>query len=117
LYYKVTAVDDSTQEYTVKVTKIPEVTVSYQGLRDDKFITESLSQETGLLTVTIAHTDYSSPYEWYVDGVKYPVSGTQKTLVLKTTDFQAGQHEVVAAAKKTAENRYYTNKIQFLVKE
>jgi hypothetical protein len=116
LTYTVTAMDGSTQEYKVKVVKNPEVTVKYVGLKDDKFITEKFEQSTGLLTVTIAHIDYTKPYEWYVDGVKYPVSGAQSTLVLKTTDFQPGQHEVVAAAKKI-DGKYYTNKISFLVKE
>jgi hypothetical protein len=128
LVYTVTMSDpgpDNTQEYTVRVSKIPEVIISYDGPRDDRFITENFQQSTGLLTITINNENpfqgstyhYGGPYEWYLDGVKYPVSGIPNTLVLKTTDFEAGQHELVAVAKRSSDNRYYTNKLYFLVQE
>jgi hypothetical protein len=126
-YYTVTAADTSIQEYTVKVTKIPKITISYESPKDDKFTTESFDQMTGLLTITIQNTvsfplsnpsyTYGSPYGWYVDSVKQNVSSTQNTLVIKTTDFQPGSHQVTVSAKRSADNKNYTNVLKFFVQE
>jgi hypothetical protein len=116
-FYAVTAADNTTQEYTVNVTKIPEITIQYEGLRDDKFTAESFDQSTGLLTVTISLTGYGAPYDWYVDGVDQPVSGTQNTLVIKTAAFGPGRHQVTASAVKNADGRHYTSQVYFLVQE
>jgi hypothetical protein len=129
LYYTVTAADPppgNTQEYTVKVTKLPEVTIKYEGPWDDKFVTDNFDQSTGLLTITIDTTTqfpisnpsyrYNSPYDWYVDGVDQPVSVTQNTLVIKTADFKLGQHRVTASATKS-DGKHYTNHVYFLVRE
>jgi hypothetical protein len=128
VYYTVTAWDDSTQEYKVTVTKIPEVSISYGSLRDDKFTEEKFAQGTGLLTVSIITAptyfpqlaptySYTQPFDWYVDGVKYPVSSTQKTLSLKTTDFQPGRHQITVSATRSSDKKHYTNVVYFDVKE
>ncbi|MDR1420020.1 MAG: DUF5018 domain-containing protein, partial [Treponema sp.] len=122
-FYTVTAGDSTTQEYRLKFTKIPRVTITYEAIVDEKFITERFDQKTGVLTVEIIpiHTDrtplglydYTAPYQWYVDGVLQPVSAAQYSLSLRTTDFQPGQHEVVALATRTADGKHYTNKLFF----
>jgi hypothetical protein len=131
LYYTVTMADpppDDTQEYTVKVVKIPEVTVSYEALRDDKFVEESFDQRTGQLTISIITTastfplsspsyGYKAPFDWYIDGVKQPLAGTQRALVIKTTDFKPGRHQVTVSAARTSDNRHYTNALYFDVQE
>jgi hypothetical protein len=119
-YYVVEAVDGSTLEYTVKVSKIPEVTVRYESLKDDKFITDSFDQLAGLLTVTIdtsGGTKYEAPYAWYVNGVQQNVSTSQSTLVIKTADFKPGEHQVTVSATKKADGKHYTNIVYFLVRE
>jgi hypothetical protein len=136
-YYTVADTDvedpqpDNIQKYTVTVKKIPEVTISYESPKDDKFITESFGQGNGWLTVTIDSSDpfpsdpspggstyyYGGPYKWYLDGTPYPVSGTPNTLILKTADFEAGRHELVVMAKRSSDNMYYTNKLYFQVQE
>jgi hypothetical protein len=126
-YYTVTAADTSIQEYTVKVTKIPKITISYESPKDDRFITESFNQNTGLLTITILDTDsfplsdptytYGPPYGWRIDSVRQSVSNTQNTLVIKTADFQPGSHQVTVSAKRSADNKTYTNVLKFLVQE
>jgi hypothetical protein len=128
LYYTVTAADTTTQEYTVKVLKIPEITISYGGPQDDKFTTESFDQNTGLLTISIDTTankfplsapsyGYAAPFDWYVDGVNQPVARTQSTLVIKTNDFKPGRHQVTVSAERSSDNRHYTNLVYFLVQE
>jgi hypothetical protein len=113
LIYTVTAADpppNNTREYTVTVTRIPEIAISYEGLRDDKFTTDNFDPTTGLFTVQItAGAGYSEPYEWYVDGVKQSLSATQNTLVIKTADFGPGRHQVTVLAKKIADSKHYTN--------
>jgi hypothetical protein len=131
-YYTVTAEDpppDNTAEYTVTVTNIPEVTIKYEGPRDDKFTTESFDQNSGLLTVTILDkiTDlfpssdptyrYGSPYDWSVNGVNQPVSNTQNTLVITTAGFPPGRHQVTVFATRSADNRHYSNTLYFTVQE
>jgi hypothetical protein len=136
LIYTVTMADpppDNTREYTVKVIKIPEITITYASLKDDKFTTESFDQNTGLLIIKIldAVTDkfplsaptyrYGPPYSWYVDGVKQSVSDTQNTLVIKTAGFGPGRHQVTVSATRTVANggdgKHYTNILSFDVKE
>jgi hypothetical protein len=122
-------VDDSTEKYTVRVSRIPEVTVSYEGPRDDEFATGDFDQNAGLLTVTINNTalfplsapiyKYGPPYDWYVDGVKQNVSSTQNTLVIKTADFPPGRHLVTVSATRppppSGDGKHYTNTLYFLV--
>jgi hypothetical protein len=118
-YYTVTAVDTTTtitQEYTVKVVKMPEITIRYEGVRDEEFITENFDEGTGLLTIKVTGTNYGAPHEWYVDGVKQPVSDTQDILELKTADFEPGTHQVTVSAKGP-DNKHYTNLVYFLVQE
>jgi hypothetical protein len=135
LIYTVRAVDlpddtPDTQEYTVKVVNILEVTISYDGPRDDKFTTESFDQNNGLLSVTINNTDqfplsdptyrYGPTYDWYVDSVRQNVSNTQNTLVIKTAGFPPGRHQVTVSAtrlKPEGDGRHYTNTLYFLVRE
>jgi hypothetical protein len=134
LVYTVTMSDpgpDNIQEYTVKVSKIPEVTISYDGPRDDKFTEESFDQSTGLLTVTILDkiTDlfplgasintykYGPSYGWYVDGIEQNVSNTQNTLVITTAGFPPGRHQVTVSATKSTDGKHYTNTLYFLVQE
>jgi hypothetical protein len=116
-YYTVTAEDKSEQEYTVTVENIPEVIIQYEGLKDERFITDTLVQN--VLTIQVTGTGYGAPYGWYVDGIEQPVSATQPTLVLKITDFQPGNHQVSVSATKTiaTEIKHYTNQISFWVKE
>jgi hypothetical protein len=116
-FYMVTAVDGSTQEYTVTVSQIPEVTIDYEGLRDDKFITESFDPNTGLLTIEVTGAGYDQPYDWYVDSIKQPLAETQNTLVIRTADFLPGRHQVTASAKRSSDNKHYTNIVYFLVQE
>jgi hypothetical protein len=129
-YYTITAQDpppDNKQEYTVKVIKIPEVTISYESPRDDRFTTESFNQTNGLLTVIIDTSSffpvsapvyqYTSPYDWYVDSVKQNVSTTQNTLVIKTADFSPGRHQVTVSATRGSDGKHYTNVLYFVVQE
>jgi hypothetical protein len=129
-YYTVTAADpppDNTRKYTVKVNKIPEVTVRYEAVRDDKFTTERFDQNTGLLTISITTSSifplsnpsygYRDPFGWYVDGIQQPVSGTQNTLVIKTAGFPPGRHQVTVSATRSADSKHYTNLIYFDVRE
>jgi hypothetical protein len=128
-YYVVNAEDGSTCSYKVTIVKIPEITISYGSLRDDKFITESFDQNTGLLTIRIDTTTsfplsdpdpgykYETPFGWYVDGVEYPVSDTQDTLVIKTADFSPGRHQITVSAKRTSDNKHYTNLMYFVVQD
>jgi hypothetical protein len=108
---------DNTREYRVRVIKIPEVTVSYEGPRDDKFFTEKFDRNTGLLSITVDGAGYGAPYDWYIDGVDQPVSSTQNTLVIKTAGFSPGRHQVTVVAKKTADSKHYSNLVYFLVQE
>jgi hypothetical protein len=130
LIYTVTMADDSpdnTQEYTVKVINIPEVTISYGSLRDDKFTTERFDQSTGLLTITINTSDtfgsapndytYKASFDWYVDGVDQPVSDTQESLTIKTAGFGPGRHQITVSAMRSSDNRHYTNVLYFDVTE
>jgi hypothetical protein len=126
-YYTVKAGDDTTAEYTLKLTKIPRITITYVPVLDEKFITERFDQSTGVLTIEIIplHGDrtpageynYKAPYQWRVDGVSQPVSSGQTSLSLRVTDFQPGQHEVVVLATRTEDSKHYTNKLFFSAAE
>jgi hypothetical protein len=129
-YYTVTAADpppDNTQMYTVSVNRIPEITVKYEALRDDKFTAETFDQYIGLLTITVQNGvifplsepkyTYGQPYSWYVDGVVQPGSSTQNTLVIKTAGFPPGRHQVTVSTTRSADSKHYTNLIYFDVKE
>ncbi|MDR1972994.1 MAG: DUF5018 domain-containing protein [Treponema sp.] len=121
LLYTVYAADGSSQPYTVTLFKEERnlgVTVIFQGLTDKDLITENFDQASGLVTITVNQVaGYGPPYEWYLDGKQLPVSSTETTLVLRVQDLQPGQHEVVLAAKNTADTLHYTNKVYFLVTE
>jgi hypothetical protein len=117
-YYTVTAQDpppDNTREYTVTVTRLPEVTVSYQPAQDPKFVTESLNLNTGFLTIEVADTAAYTNYEWYIEGALQSVSSTQSVLGIKTTDFPPGTHKVMIAAKRSADGKNYSNIVAFTV--
>jgi hypothetical protein len=125
LTYTVTAGGED-QEYKVWVEMIPELTVRFDSIEDPSLIEESFDQSTGLLTITIDQSatvtfngttiSYTSPYEWYLDGKKYPVSGTETSLVLKTWDLAPGRHELVLIVTGS-DNKHYSNKMYFLVQE
>ncbi|MDR1287810.1 MAG: DUF5018 domain-containing protein [Treponema sp.] len=126
-YYTVKAGDDTTAEYTLKLTKIPRITITYEPVQDEKFITERFDQSTGVLTIEIIPLkgnrtpagayNYNAPYQWRVDNVLQPVSSTQTSLSLRVTDFQPGQHEVVVMATRTEDGKHYTNKLFFSAAE
>jgi hypothetical protein len=118
--YTVTAKDNTKQDYTVTVSFEEQnlgLNVTFLGISDPALITESFDQSAGELTIRVNQVSgYAAPYEWYLDGRKYPVSSTEGTLVLKTGGLKAGQHEVVVAATGPG-GKHYTNKIYFLVHE
>lgn len=113
--YIVTAADGETLEYTVTIEKRSELTVKFEGITDPGIIQTNFDQTAGLLTITIIDTRYT-PFEWYLDGKLYPVSATERSLVLKTGDLAIGQHEVVPVAAGP-DGKHYTNKVYFSVQE
>jgi hypothetical protein len=123
--YTVTAVDGSSQTYTVSVSVAEQnlgLVDNFIGITDPDLITTSFDQSTGILTLTLAAgTGYTAPYEWYLNGQKLNVSGTEPRLSLHTGGLQPGQHEiVVVVTKSNAASGYpshYTNKVYFMVHE
>jgi hypothetical protein len=120
LVYTVTAADGTTQDYRVRVSVEEQnlsFGVSFLGISDADLISESFDQNTGLLTIQVnPRLGYTDPYEWYLDGRRYPVSATEPVLILQTGGLRAGQHEVVVVVTGT-DRLHYTNKVYFLVHE
>jgi hypothetical protein len=120
--YTVTAADGSAVEYTVHVSLEEEnlgLSVTFLPIEELDFVTQSFDQNTGIITLTLDTSDLepNSPYEWRLDGVRLPVSDTESRLELLVAGFKPGRHEIVAIVKKDADDRYYTNKVYFLVEE
>jgi hypothetical protein len=117
--YTVKAPDGSGQAYTVTVSEEARnvnSTVTFLGITDPSLIETDFNQSTGALTIRIRDTvAFTAPYEWYLDGHQYPVSGS--ILTLKTGDLSPGQHEVVALARQALDGKHYTNKVYFLVNQ
>jgi hypothetical protein len=120
LVYRVTAADGTSQDYRVTVSvenQNLKSGVSFSGISDLDFLSASFDQTTGLVTIRVKDGQgYTAPYEWYLDGRKYPISATESVLILKTSGLKTGRHEVVGVVTGT-NNRHYTNKIYFLVGE
>jgi hypothetical protein len=120
--YRVTAVNGDHTDYTVTVTPESQklaFSVTFLGVTDPTLITETFDAETGTLTLEInENTAYEAPYEWYLDGRRYPASTTATSLTLNVGDLNTGQHELVLVVTETAQPKlHYTNKIYFLVHE
>jgi hypothetical protein len=124
--YKVTATDGSAQDYTVTVDfeeQNTNVSVTFQGITDPALLSTSFSQSAGIVSLVLTVSpSYGAPYEWYLDGRRLNVSGTEPRLDLSTAGLQPGQHEVVVVVTKTAGvaagyPTHYTNKVYFLVQE
>jgi hypothetical protein len=118
-------VDGSAQDYTVTVRKAQQntaVSVSFQGITDPSLMKASFDQGAGVVTLELTpKPPYGAPYEWYLDGHKLNVSGTEPRLEIHTAGMAAGQHEVVVVFTKTGVSTgyptHYTNKMYFTVQE
>jgi hypothetical protein len=118
--YRVTARDGTVRDYTVTVSLEEQNlrgNVSFLGISDPGLLETNFDQNTGLITIRVKDVSgYTAPYEWYLDGQKYPVTNTEKTLILKVAGRPPGQHEVVLTATGPG-GLHYTGKIYFLVSE
>jgi hypothetical protein len=104
------------QAYTVTVIKQNTVTVIFTGEAEKTVIkTNTFDQEKGIVTVEINTDNVSSPYGWYVDGIKQPVPSDQSTFSLNVASgsFAPGRHEIMVSGKK--DGLHYTGKVYFEV--
>jgi hypothetical protein len=125
--YRVTAADadGTTQDYTVSVRKAEQntgVSVTFQGITDPSLMSASFDQTAGVVTLILTPVSpYGPPYEWYLDGHKLNVSGTEPRLEIHTAGMAAGQHEVVVVVTggllPNGNLSHYTNKVYFTVQE
>jgi hypothetical protein len=126
LKYTVMAQDGvTTQDYWVTVTYEEEnlkPDIIFLGIEDPDLLRTSFDQSTGIISLTlITGGEYTSPYEWRLDGRKLNVSSTESRLELGTSGLTPGQHEIVVTVTKTGGPlgypTHYTNKVYFLVQE
>jgi hypothetical protein len=122
--YTVTAQDGTSQDYTVTVTFEAQnlgLSVTFLGIEDPDLLSSSFNQSTGIVSLTLTGTGYTSPYEWRLDGRKLNVSGTEPRLELRASSLGPGQHEIVVTVVKTGVPpgypTHYTNKVYFSVHE
>jgi hypothetical protein len=102
------------QPYTVTVIRKSSVGVSFTGDLENTIIASSnFDQNTGVITVTVDTAAAAAPYEWYLDGVKQPVSNAAATFTLKVGDgtLIPGRHEILVSGRKNG--LHYTGKVSF----
>jgi hypothetical protein len=114
LIYTVEDQDGGSQGYTVTVIPQSSVTVSFTGDPEEEVIRDhSFDKATGLISVTVNSDNVGAPYEWYVNGVKQPVSGSGFSLQAGDGSFIPGQHEIMVSGTKNG--LHYTGKVYFVV--
>ncbi|MDR1238875.1 MAG: DUF5018 domain-containing protein [Treponema sp.] len=121
--YTVTAQDNGTLPYTVTVILQSAVTITFTGEKDMTVIAgNTFDQSTGVITVTVNAYDENtnsgglrSPYEWFVDGVKQPVSPLDTVFNLSVGDgsLAPGRHEIMVSGMKGG--LHYSGKLYFVV--
>jgi hypothetical protein len=105
------------QGYVVRVTRKSSVGVSFAGDAESAIIGSSaFDQSSAVVTVALdPGSGVSPPYEWYLDGVKQPVSTTQDSFTLNVGDgtLIPGRHEIMVSGRKNG--LHYTGKVYFTV--
>jgi hypothetical protein len=104
------------QFYVVTVIRKSSVTVQFEGETEkDIIVSKDFNQTTGVFTVTVNTANVNSPYEWYLDGVKQPVSNTEAVFTLNVGNgtFTPGKHEIMVSGQK--DGLHYTGKAYFTV--
>jgi hypothetical protein len=114
--YTVKDQNGAEQAYTVTVIRQSSVVVDFTGEEDSTIIADNVfDQTTGVITITVNTANVDPPYEWYVDGVKQPVPGSQAAFTLSVGDgtYIPGKHEILVSGKK--DGLHYTGKAYFTV--
>jgi hypothetical protein len=104
------------QSYTVTVIRKSSVTIQFEGdVEKDIIASKNFNPGTGVFTVTVNTANVNSPYDWYLDGVKQPVSNTGDTFTLNVGNgtFTPGRHEIMVSGQKNG--LHYTGKVYFTV--
>jgi hypothetical protein len=114
--YTVKDQEGNAQEYTVQVIRKSSVAVGFTGEEENSIIRSSaFDPGTGLVTVAVDTAMVSGPFEWYLDGVKQPVSNTRDSFTVNAGDgaLLPGRHEVLVSGTKNG--LHYTGKVYFTV--
>jgi hypothetical protein len=117
--YTVWDQNNGSRSYRVTVIRQSPVTVSFEGDVDYTLIAaNTFDPVTGIITVIVNDSGgVIPPYEWYVNGVKQAVSGTESpfTFTLNVGDgaFIPGRHEITVSGLKNG--LHYTGKVYFVV--
>ena len=104
------------QPYAVTVIRKSSVDVSFTGEAENGIILRSsFNRTTGFIEVAIDTTRAAAPYEWYLDGVRQPVSNTQDVFTLHAGDgtLIPGRHEIMVSGM--IGGLHYTGKMYFVV--
>jgi hypothetical protein len=104
------------QPYTVTVIRKSSADVSFTGEAENEIIrSSSFDKEKGIVEVVIATEKAAAPYEWYLDGVRQPVSNTQAVFTLHVGDgtLTPGRHEITVSGM--IGGLHYTGKMYFVV--
>jgi hypothetical protein len=116
--YVVTPQSGNPVSYTVEIIQQSLVTVSFTGEVEQTVIAaNTIDQTTGIVSVTVNTANVTGPYEWYVNGVKQGLPGTETTFNLPVGDgsFIPGRHEIMVSGRGINDGLHYTGKVYFVV--